>query len=148
MGLDTTHNCWHGAYSAFSRFRNAIAEIAGIPLPLMDGFYSSFPVAESNLTPLDKEAAERLKRYLPIKWETLRFDPATFLLNHSDCEGIIEDSKCRWLAIRLEEIAEMITPEHVERYGGGHLHDLKAQVLQFAKGCSDAYNAGENVEFH
>ena len=29
MGLDTTHDCFHGAYSAFSRWRNAVAEAAG-----------------------------------------------------------------------------------------------------------------------
>ncbi len=29
MGLDTSHDCWHGAYSAFGRWRRAIAEAAG-----------------------------------------------------------------------------------------------------------------------
>ena len=27
MGLDTTHGCWHGTYSAFNRWRNKIAEM-------------------------------------------------------------------------------------------------------------------------
>ena len=29
MGLDTTHDCWHGAYLAFSRWRDQLAEVAG-----------------------------------------------------------------------------------------------------------------------
>ncbi len=40
MGLDTSHDCWHGAYSAFMRFRTEVAKAAGIPLRLMQGFYS------------------------------------------------------------------------------------------------------------
>jgi hypothetical protein len=31
MGLDTTHDCWHGAYSAFMRWRRKLAEVAGYP---------------------------------------------------------------------------------------------------------------------
>jgi hypothetical protein len=38
MGLDISHGCWEGAYSAFMRWRQQIAEVAGIPLMLMDGF--------------------------------------------------------------------------------------------------------------
>lgn len=32
MGLDTTHDCWHGAYSAFHRFRHGIARAIGLDL--------------------------------------------------------------------------------------------------------------------
>jgi len=39
MGLDTTHGCWHGAYSAFHRWRAGLANAAGIPLDLMEGYY-------------------------------------------------------------------------------------------------------------
>lgn len=28
MGLDTTHGCWHGSYSGFKAFRDAVAEAA------------------------------------------------------------------------------------------------------------------------
>lgn len=28
MGLDTSHNCWHGPYSAFKRFREDVAAAA------------------------------------------------------------------------------------------------------------------------
>ncbi len=41
MGLDVSHDCWHGAYSAFMRWRQEIARAAGIPLTLMENFYDA-----------------------------------------------------------------------------------------------------------
>lgn len=46
MGLDTSHDCWHGAYSAFNRWREAVAKAAGIPLQLMEGFWGYGTVDE------------------------------------------------------------------------------------------------------
>ena len=40
MGLDTTHGCWNGPYSAFHRFREDLAKAAGIPLDMMQGYYA------------------------------------------------------------------------------------------------------------
>ncbi|QGH79670.1 hypothetical protein SEA_MINNIE_81 [Mycobacterium phage Minnie] len=31
MGLDTTHDCWHGAYGGFARFREVVGRAAGLP---------------------------------------------------------------------------------------------------------------------
>lgn len=31
MGLDTTHNCWHGAYGSFKEFRELVGRAAGLP---------------------------------------------------------------------------------------------------------------------
>jgi hypothetical protein len=40
MGLDVSHECWTGAYSAFHIWRCKIAELKGLPpLELMEGFY-------------------------------------------------------------------------------------------------------------
>lgn len=39
MGLDVSHGCWEGPYSAFMRFREALAKEADIPLGLMEGYY-------------------------------------------------------------------------------------------------------------
>lgn len=39
MGLDVSHDCWHGAYSAFHRWRHGVAKAAGIPLDLMEGYW-------------------------------------------------------------------------------------------------------------
>lgn len=41
MGLDCSHNAWHGAYSAFMRWRIKLAEVAGLPpLEFMEGMSS------------------------------------------------------------------------------------------------------------
>ena len=39
MGLDTSHDAWHGSYSTFNEWRNLIARAAGFPpLKEMVGF--------------------------------------------------------------------------------------------------------------
>ena len=130
MGLDTSHNCWHGAYSAFNRFRHAIAEAAGIPLDSMEGYEPMFPTPEEK----NKEA---------IPWDQYENDPICILLNHSDCEGEIESKDCLALAVRLEEIAANLRED-----GEGHIYSYRAAALRFAKGLRDAAEAGEDVDFH
>ncbi len=84
MGLDTTHNAWHGPYSAFGRFREAVAEAAGIPLQEMDGFGGD------------------------LSWDRYAEDPISALLDHSDCEGDIDVRALLPLADRLEALAPQI----------------------------------------
>ena len=82
MGLDTSHNCWHGPYSSFMSFRKELAKVANIPdLDSMDGFGGTFP------------------------WDELRPDIIHVLLNHSDCDGQIDAVYCLPPALRLEELA-------------------------------------------
>lgn len=38
MGLDTTHDAWHGAYSSFKRFRIWLASLIGLDLQNMEGY--------------------------------------------------------------------------------------------------------------
>jgi hypothetical protein len=121
MGLDTSHNCWHGPYSAFNRFRHEIAKAAGIPLDSMEGYEPMFPTPE-------EDQAER------VSWEKYKSDPICILLDHSDCDGEIANEHCLALAARLEEIA----PKLIQ---GGLM------ALRFAKGLRDAAEAGEDVEF-
>ena len=47
MGLDISHNCWHGAYSAFMTWRIEIARAFGIPLVLMERFWGYGPYQET-----------------------------------------------------------------------------------------------------
>ena len=37
MGLDTSHGCWHGAYSAFTRWRHELARVAGYQVVRLEG---------------------------------------------------------------------------------------------------------------
>lgn len=87
MGLDTTHDCWHGPYSAFHRFRCALADARGINLDAMDGFSSP-----------------------GVAWDAIPAHPLDVLLNHSDCDGKIEHAKCADLAAALLSVAPMLEP--------------------------------------
>lgn len=88
MGLVISHGCWHGPYSAFMRFRIAVAKAAGIPdLMAMDGYGGE------------------------TKWN--ESDPLTILFLHSDCEGIIASKDCEPLAKRLEEVMGLYTQRFI-----------------------------------
>lgn len=82
MGLDTTHNAWHGGYGRFNFFRTKLAEIEGFNYNSMEGLGGSIPWTGVN---------SELK----------------VLLMHSDCDGEIEWRDCKKIADRLYEIAKL-----------------------------------------
>ena len=153
MGLDTTHDCWHGAYSAFMRWRRAVARAAGIPLDLMDGFHEcpmpeamkwaaprdGGPECKSPYGPVLHSWCERTDAFLPIAWESLRPDPIHILLMHSDCDGEIEAKDCGPIADSLERLKPLIV-------GGDYREGASTQ--SWIDGLRRAAAAGENVEFH
>src|SRR5947209_3916044 len=79
MGLDATHDCWHGTYLSFHGWRQKLAEVAG--LPSLDEIYDG-----------------------KIKWASLKPDVLYILLDHSDSDGFIASEYCIPLANRLEEL--------------------------------------------
>ncbi len=79
MGLDTSHDCWHGPYSSFNNWRRDICEVAG---------YGKLD---------DYEGFGGLK-----KWPD--GDPLSELLYHSDCDGIIPVKSCLPIAKRLKQL--------------------------------------------
>jgi hypothetical protein len=81
MGLDTTHDCWHGAYSAFHSFRQALASLVGIQLDQMVGFGGQ------------------------TSWPDKASEPLVILLDHSDAEDEIAVEDLRPLAKRLRELS-------------------------------------------
>jgi hypothetical protein len=123
MGLDVSHDCWSGAYSAFSRWRSALAKAAGKPdLMTMQGY--------GGTGDWDEHYGEDVLREL---------------LYHSDCDGELEHRICAALAERLEQLL----PEmDAMGDGGGHVGQYGDATRRFIKGLRDAHEAGENVEFH
>jgi len=119
MGLDTSHDCWHGAYSAFHRWRVKLAEVAGYGN--IDDYLGYGG---------DKDWPE---------------DPLTVLLNHSDCDGEILSVDCTPLADRLEELLPALK---LAGEGGGHIGSYEKKTTQFIMGLRDAAAAGEDVRFH
>lgn len=120
MGLDVSHDAWHGAYSAFNRFRTKICQVAGL----------------GNLE--DWEGFGGTK-----KWPSVEKEPLVALLYHSDCDGEIPPEECVGIARRLRELAPNIPDED----GGGYIRNWRGSVLQFAEGCEAAAAANEPLEF-
>jgi hypothetical protein len=151
MGLDTSHNAWHGAYSAFHRWRQKIAQVAGLPpLELMEGFYDPLPPNDRHLSTLyagiGKEYSHSLKTLderLPIKWETLNPSPLHELLCHSDCDGEIKWKACGKIADELEKLLPLLDEE-----GGGHIGNFREKTETFIKGLRLAHSKKENLDFH
>ena len=136
MGLDTSHDCWHGAYSAFSRWRNTIAKLGGyleVAKSEWGGEYAAI---------LDDERWEE-KNFFG-EWDAPPADPLLVLLVHSDCDGSISPEHAGPLADRLEGLLPSLVnlPD-----GGGHLGDYVETTQRFIDGLRKAVAAGERVEF-
>lgn len=144
MGLDCTHNAWHGTYQAFMCWRSKLAEVAGLPpLELMDGFFNDstlyFGWPESSW--VDKK--EHLEELLPIRWECLKPSPLLELLNHSDCDGNIPANRCGLIADALEDIIPLLPEDNNE----GYIDNWSEKTAQFVAGLRAAASAGEPLRF-
>lgn len=139
MGLDTTHEAWHGAYSAFTRWRNQVARTAGYEVAKVtyDGTgYGSDTVlidwGHITQTQIDGE------------WDATPADPLLVLIAHSDCDGVIHPAQAGPLADRLEELLPLLP----EGDGGGHIGDWRDKTRRFIDGLRLAVKHGEDLEFH
>ena len=134
MGLDTTHDCWHGAYGAFMRWRKELARAAGYTIlePAIDsaGYDLPWDMFED-------------KNYMG-EWDSPPGDdPLLFLLVHSDCDGVIHPEQGVHIARRLEQLLPLLD----ESASGGHLTSVRDKTQQFIDGLKAAVAAGEDVEF-
>ncbi len=155
MGLDTTHNCWHGAYSAFMRWRSEVARAAGLPpLELMEGFFTPQGGGGNGMIPtfylgprcddLTVSSIKRLEERLPILWDSLKPSALHELLYHSDCDGELPVESCGPIADALEAIL----PNLPEGEAGGHIGNWRAKTRAFIDGLRDAAAKREPVGFH
>ena len=133
MGLDTTHNCWHGAYSAFGRWRNKLAEVAG---------YAFYKTESGSVIPLVDWG--HLQDNLYGEWDKTPEDPLLVLIAHSDCEGKIYQKEAQALADRLQSLLPLLPDE----IGGGHIGNWRETTQTFIDGLRDAVARNEIVEFH
>jgi len=156
VGLDTSHGCWSGAYSAFHRWRCEIGRAVGVPLPLMEGF---FPWEQISTEDVEKLAApcnrdgtyaqwasdlhQAARGNLPIRWEWLRPSALHALLSHSDCDGEIAWRDCGPIADELEKILPLLPSGD----GGGHIGNWRDKTATFIAGLREAATAHENVVF-
>lgn len=134
MGLDTTHDCWHGPYSSFMRWREWLNLFV-----MTDRAKAGDKVAESiSHMGATREAVVRA-------WTEGCYDdqtvPINVLMNHSDCDGEIPAVICGPLADALEALLV-----HMPERG---IYDEKRPATErFIKGLRKAAAAGEPVGFH
>lgn len=139
MGLDTSHDAWHGPYSAFMRWREEIAQLAGMPpLRLMAGFYEP---PDKGLSVLwhgaqVESGIKRLDLQLPISWDCLKPSPLHQLLFHSDCDGELAWEVCDDIANALAALPPSNDPV------------TNDQTATFIKGLRLAAATKENLNFH
>lgn len=138
MGLNTTHGCFDGAYSAFFRWRKEIAKAAG---------YSVQPVKYDDR--MEVETVMLDWGHLPKnssfgEWPSPPLDRLLPLLCHSDCEGVIHPPEAGPIADALEELL----PKLVGNNQGGHVGDMVEATKKFIDGLRLAVSLGEDVEFH
>lgn len=119
MGLDTTHNCWHGSYSSFKHFRNFLAE--RIFINLYDYIGYGNPNATKQLDTIDH-------KLMP-------------LFNHSDCDGILTVEEAKQIAEGLDQILADLTEitEQDKIY--------REKIVQFRDGCLLAVADDEEIQF-
>lgn len=97
MGLDTTHDCWHGPYSSFASWRGELAKAAGRETD-----------AEGDCTVV-VDAYEWCN--FQGLWRHEPEDALDVLLVHSDCDGYLFPHQLPRLAQRLEELLPSIGDE-------------------------------------
>lgn len=125
MGLDTTHGCWNGPYSAFHRWRCHLHGLITKSEP--EYRYGSWD--------------ESLRR----AWDEGRYEdqsvPINVLMLHSDCDGEIPAEVCGPLADALQEIVDGLPARA--------LYDtIRPATERFIAGLRRAQEAGESVEFY
>ncbi len=124
MGLDTTHGCWNGPYSAFNRWRDRVAVVAGYKIVDFDGM--SAP--DIDWEQITDENVRGL-------WAKLPSDPLLILIVHSDCDGYIQYRYAKALADRLAELLPLL-----EGYD-------KEKAQKFIDGLLLAHSRQERIDF-
>lgn len=142
MGLDVTYDCWHGAYSAFARWRHGLAQVAGYAVwPVVHDWGGGLNVPRD--TVMVDWGHLGTPQHLAGDWEVTPDDPLLVLIIHSDCEGVIRAAQCGPLADRLEELLPLLPIEP----DSGHIGDWGATTRKFIEGLRAAAADGADVEF-
>lgn len=135
MGLDTTHDAFHGAYSAFNNFRRFLLKSIG----------GSFPPHEN-------------KELLDGHWywgEGQGYSSETHkglleFFAHSDCDGEISPEMCKIVADELEAILPKVEELSKTEQAYGHILRDGGWVevtKRFIEGCRLAHERNEPLEF-
>jgi len=159
MGLDVSHDAFHGAYSAFNRFRMAVCWAAGGSFPphvLPERLKELKLEEEKNPNYWDEKRDPPKAGIACHNWwyvpdgVTKETHPGLYLfLSHSDCDGTLTPDECRLVASDLEKLVDVIgqfplsDEGHIRRDGG-----YRAVLERFIAGCRLAAERNEVMDFH
>ena len=134
MGLDTSHGCWSGPYSAFNRWREFIS-YCEMKARGERGDEAAKIISHGGHT------NEAYTKALTDGHYDDQSVPINVLLAHPDCEGDIPAEMCGPIADALAAHAERFMPPRA-------LYDEKRPATErFIAGLREAAAAGEAVEF-
>lgn len=149
MGLDTTHNAFHGAYSAFNRLRQEVARARGGSFPPHYDYAPDGSIKERDGRLMRKEGLDDQYIYWADDFDK-EGEPGLYeFLIHSDCDGEIAPDMCLKVADELERLLPKIAAGspmsggHIAAYGG-----FVKTVELFIAGCRAAAAEGVPLEFH
>lgn len=148
MGLYCSHDAFRGAYSAFNRFRQAIARAAGGSYPPHYLYTASGETAIGSDGVLVRDETMDEGRFYVADEMTYETHPGLWeFFTHSDCDGDIPPDLCAKLADEMEALLPKIDAQgvgdgHIARDGG-----FGSVARRFIAGCRDAAAAGEPLEF-
>jgi len=148
MGLDTSHDAFHGAYSAFNRFRQAIAEACGVAFPPHYVIDESGQMMVDPATGLTKRKPDHDERFIYWPDDFTKTNPGlAAFITHSDCDGEIAPDVCALIANEMEAILDRLPkwPDagHIAARGG-----MRKVAEIFIAGCRAAASANEPLDFH
>jgi hypothetical protein len=133
MGLDVSHDCWHGPYSQFMRWRQWLNHFVMITRENADPRAREFRFMGAT-----REAWEAALNGGQYDDQTV---PINVLMAHSDCDGSIPAAVCGPLADALEELVRRCMPPR------GTYDEMRPPTERFAAGLRRAAAAGEDVLF-
>lgn len=146
MGLDVSHDAWHGAYSAFTRWRDNLAQAAGYKMLSVEECKERWPEEQIYYPVIDLPWEKFEPKNYQGEWDSTPGyeDPLLYVFVHSDCDGLLHPEHARLLADRLEQLL----PQLDDTEAVGHIHPhMRGKTQQFIDGLRAAVAAGEDVEF-
>lgn len=146
MGLDCSHNAFHGAYSAFNTFRSEVCHaVGGSHPPHWLRNYNGELARDENGQVIRDLSLDENRWYVPDAF-TQAENPGMYeFLSHSDCGGEISPEMCKMVGDELELLLDEMPDE-----SGGHILARGGfrQVLQyFIDGCRAAHAEGVPLLF-
>ena len=151
MGLECSHDAFHGAYSAFNTLRQAVCHAMGGSCPPHIKRDEKFNlVRDENGEIIWLRDLNDFSFSIADEFEDKeKYAGLWVFLTHSDCDGEISPEMCKRVA---DELEKFILPK-LKHYGEapGHIgyQGGYAKVLKkFIKGCRKAHQAGEPLEFY